>query len=213
MLNLRVVSLDLFDILLSLMKLKELSGFSLGGGTSLALRLAHRSSIDIDLFSVDGFDTQSCLDGVVEIFPGTECLNRTKGSLCLVIQGVKVDILLHAYPLVGAITAEEGIRLLSLEDIAAMKINAVVNRGSKKDFIDLLALHDSGLQLKRSLDVFCMKYGSAGRFLAIRSLSWFDDAEAEPDPRFLNGWTWNAVRQRFNGIVKELILSDLNTTG
>ncbi|MDA3938565.1 MAG: hypothetical protein PF693_04550 [Spirochaetia bacterium] len=55
------------------------------------------------------------------------------------------------------------------------------------------------------MDYFCEKYGNAGRFLAVRSLSWFEDAESEPDPVFLNGWVWKDVRQRVEKIVKEII--------
>lgn len=205
MLFTKVVSPQLLSTLRQLMELEELKAFSLGGGTSLALRFAHRSSIDIDLFTLQGFDSQACLEKVSSTFPGSDCLNRTKGSLCLSIQGVKIDILHHDYPLIGIVENIERIRLLSVEDVVAMKINAVTNRGSKKDFIDLLALHENGVSLELALDLFARKYGPAGKFLAIRSLSWFDDAEEEPDPLFLNGWTWPQVRSRMRQLAKSLL--------
>ena len=121
------------------------------------------------------------------------------------IGGIKVDILLHAYPLLREIEIAEGLRLVSAADVAAMKINAVTNRGSKKDFIDLLILHERGIALSEPLDLFCRKYGSAGKFLAIRSLSWFDDADEEPDPVFLNGWTWDAVRSRMRSLMGRIV--------
>jgi hypothetical protein len=86
-----------------------------------------------------------------------------------------------------------------------MKVNAVTNRGSKKDFTDLLLLHEEGIQLNMALDFFCKKYGGGGRFLAVRSLAWFDDAEGEPDPVYLNGWSWKEVRGRVEQLVKNII--------
>jgi hypothetical protein len=86
-----------------------------------------------------------------------------------------------------------------------MKVNAVTNRGSKKDFTDLLLLHEEGIQLNMALDFFCKKYGEGGRFLAVRSLAWFADAEEEPDPVYLNGWSWKEVRGRVEQLVKNII--------
>ena len=71
----------------------------------------------------------------------------------------------------------------------------------------MLALHEAGLPLAGSLANFCTKYGDAGKFLALRSLVWFADAEDEPDPMFLNGWTWDFVRQRITILGQELIRS------
>ena len=120
------------------------------------------------------------------------------------VHGVKIDFLLHDYPLLVPDLIEQSVRFCSLEDLSAMKINAVVGRGSKKDFSDLLLLHENGYELKTALEHFCTKYGEAGRFLAIRSLNWFQDAEEEPDPVYLNGWTWPLVRQRMMTLSKAL---------
>ncbi len=69
----------------------------------------------------------------------------------------------------------------SVADVAAMKLNAITNRGCKKDFHDLHALlkHHS---LPDLLDVYCQKYSVENRFMVIRSLVWFEDADDEPDP-------------------------------
>ena len=189
------VSPELLNFLKAIMLDKEFDKFVLGGGTSLALRFGHRQSIDIDFFSIDPFDSIQCVNSLHRLFPELEVVNRTTGSVCAVVQECKIDILHHSYPLLYEPLVYRGIRFLSLPDLAAMKINAVTNRGSKKDFVDLLLLHDNGISLDKALDYFCKKYGGAGRFLAIRSLSWFEDAEQEPDPLFLNGWTWDYVRQ------------------
>lgn len=199
------VSPELFKLLKIIMTRKEFDNFILGGGTSLALRFGHRKSIDIDLFNIDSFDSIQSIDYLHNLFTDLEVVNRTIGSVCAVVQNCKMDILHHPYPLLYEPVIAEDIRFLSLPDLAAMKINAVTNRGSKKDFVDLLLLHDNGIPLVKALDYFCDKYGNAGRFLAVRSLAWFEDAESEPDPVFLNGWVWKDVRKRIESLVEGII--------
>jgi hypothetical protein len=79
----------LHSLLGKVLSIEGLENFFLGGGTSLAYRLGYRSSIDIDLFCDSVFDTQACLDALESVFPGFALLNRTKGSLCVAIDGIK----------------------------------------------------------------------------------------------------------------------------
>ena len=69
----------------------------------------------------------------------------------------------------------------------------------------MLLLHEQGFSLERSLDYFCAKYGDAGWFLAIRSLAYFGDADEEPEPRYLNGWTWEHVRETMAALSETLV--------
>jgi hypothetical protein len=201
------VPAPLYTLLRSFMQMPALEQFALAGGTSLALRFGYRRSVDVDLFTRAPFDTGACLDALTERYRAVALLNRTAGSLSVAVDGAKVDLLLHPYPLLGEVETDgdTGIRALSVPDVAAMKVNAVTNRGAKKDFVDLLFLHQNAIPLRTSVDLFCRKYGEAGRFLALRSLAWFDDAEEEPDPLMLNGWTWPRVRRGIERAVRELI--------
>ena len=160
------VSPELLKLLKVIMKEDKLGKFSLGGGTSLALRFGHRRSIDLDFFTINSFDTGQCIDILHSLFDDLQVVNRTVGSVCAVVQNIKLDILHHSYPLLYEPVTYEGIRFLSLPDLAAMKINAVTNRGSKKDFIDLLLLHENGIQLIKALDYFCEKYGNTLNLLS-----------------------------------------------
>ncbi len=200
------VSVELLEKLHILSGIDSLSKAALGGGTSLALVFGHRKSLDIDFFLTEPFDSILLQDSLAQKFKDFTVTNRTDGSLCATLGSVKLDILLHSYPLLSDYSIVDDLRFISTQDMAAMKINAVTNRGSKKDFSDLLLLHENGISIKESLDFFCAKYGSAGRFLAIRSLNWFDDAELEPDPFYLNGWSWPLVRQRMENLVAALII-------
>ncbi len=118
--------------------LEALREFALGGGTSLALRFGHRWSVDLNFFTLDEF-APDVLFGRMGLAEAT-VLAQARNSLTLEAGGVKVDLLRHHYPLLGSPDALDGLRLLSVPDLAAMKINAIVNRGSKKDFFDLALL-------------------------------------------------------------------------
>ena len=184
----------------------SLEDFALGGGTAIALRIPYRRSIDLDYFATAQFDSMRLQDALAASLKDFALSNRTQGSLRFMSGGVKAEFFHHPYPLLTTIETHEGVGLLSLDDLAAMKVNAVTNRGSKKDFSDLLALHEHGLPLARALDLFCRKYGESGRLLAVRSLLWFDDAEVEPDPMYLNGWSWSDVRSRLEKLASDLLM-------
>lgn len=205
------VSDALLEILFKLAKLQDLRTAALGRGTSLALVFGHRRSLDLDFFFTEPFDSLQLQGSLATTFKNTNVMNRTPGSLCIVIDKVKVDFLYHPYPLLKDYSEIDGVRILSIHDLAAMKINAVANRGAKKDFSDLLLLHENGIQLQSALEKFCKKYGQAGRFLAIRSLNWFGDTASEPDPVFLNGWTWPLVRSRMEPLARSLIADSTPT--
>jgi hypothetical protein len=194
----------LLDLLSYVMQEKDLEPFLLGGGTSLSLRFGHRSSEDLDFFSREKFDTDRLQNCFADSFPDSQILNRTEGSLCLLVQGIKIDFLYHPYPLLRKADIREGSRFLSLPDISAMKINAVTNRGSKKNFFDLYLLHQRGISISTSLDHFSVKY-NGNRFLALRSLLWFEDADSEPDPILLNDWSWEYVKKEIAELVDTII--------
>ncbi|MCK4565338.1 MAG: nucleotidyl transferase AbiEii/AbiGii toxin family protein [Verrucomicrobia bacterium] len=97
-------------------------------------------------------------------------------------------------PTIGTPATIEGIRMASLEDIAAMKLNAIANRGSKKDFWDyaeLLTLFSRD----EMLGFFAEKYSDENVWYVEKSLSYFEDAEEEPNPRDLKGRTWGDVKK------------------
>jgi predicted nucleotidyltransferase component of viral defense system len=195
------VLLELFSYV---MQEKELKTFLLGGGTSLALRFGHRSSEDLDFFSREKFDTENLQNSLAEAFPGSQIVNRTIGSLCIVAEGINIDFLHHPFSLLEKADSQGQSRFLSLPDIAAMKINAVTNRGAKKDFFDLYLLHTIGVAISDSIHYFSRKY-NGNRLLALRSLLWFEDAETEPDPILLNDWSWELVKKEISEIVGKLI--------
>ncbi len=189
------------NLLTQLAPAPALADFALGGGTSLALRFGHRISVDLDFFTPREFDPGQ-LTGQLAIEGATQ-INRAGNSLTLDACGTKLDFLRHAYPLLAPPDEIEGIRLLSLRDVAAMKLNAIANRGAKKDFFDLVELQRHH-PLPAMIEWFEAKYRSADRFTVIRSLAWFEDADAEPDPVSLGGADWQSVKTSIRAIISEL---------
>ena len=193
MLHLNAVPEPVAALLLRLSSCDALKRFALGGGTSLALRFGHRLSVDLDYFIPDEFEPGTLTDSL-DLDDAT-VLSIAKNSLRLLCGGVKIDLLRHAYPEVAPIEMIGVHRLLSVPDLAAMKLNAIANRGSKKDFYDLSELLQHHT-LEEMLRFFGAKYPATDPFAVIRSLAWFEDAEHEPDPIPLAGQTWDNIKQR-----------------
>jgi predicted nucleotidyltransferase component of viral defense system len=97
----------------------------------------------------------------------------------------------------------DGIRLVSKKDIAAMKLNAIAGRGSKKDFIDVYQLLKD-FSLVEMLAFYSQKYPNGSEFMVLKSLLYFDDAEIEPDPIMLIPISWNQVKERIINEVKAI---------
>jgi len=128
------------DLIRKLLADKHFSSFYLVGGTALALRIGHRRSVDIDLFTASDFNSNNISKYLISDYRAQRVQTINNGVFSF-IEGVKVDILAHKYPLVDKAQEFEGIRMLSLKDIGAMKLNAIYGNGSRlKDFIDMYAL-------------------------------------------------------------------------
>ncbi len=192
MLQFHAIPDDVRELLKEIMPWAAERGFALAGGTSLALRFGHRLSVDLDFFTTELMNFERL--GAEFPVPAVE-VARSRGALSLVARSTKVDFLRHDYPQLDASEEEEGIVLMSVKDVAAMKLNAICNRGAKKDFYDIVELW-SYLDLPSMLEAFESKYVNVDRFVALRSLAWFDDAESEPDPVSLRGLGWADVKQR-----------------
>ena len=191
-LHLETVSSELIGLLRRLMQAEQLHAFYLVGGTALALRYGHRNSVDLDLFTHEPYDANRVSETLIQEFHLSEAIVETNTVLG-VIDGIKVDLIAHQYPLIKAVECFDGLRLLAVEDVAAMKLNAIANRGSKKDFWDLYELlqHFTRDQL---LSLYTQKYPSSSVWNVEKSLVYFDDAEAEPEPVDLSGRTWEQVK-------------------
>ena len=135
MLQKQVVEDNTFLLLKDLQAIPELKNLRLVGGTSLALQLGHRISIDLDLFG--SFDSSIPVEMLLFNFKNVVKTGSNRFMQFFEIDGVKVDFVNYNYPWLDEPIIEEGITIASIDDIAAMKVNAIINRGTKKDFIDI----------------------------------------------------------------------------
>ncbi len=183
----------LLELLRKLMKEDLLSPFCLVGGTALALQLGHRVSVDIDLFTDQAFDVLPITEMLRDNF-SIQSLETAKNIVRGEVGGIKLDIMAHRYPTIGVPVLMDGIRMANLKDVAAMKLNAIANRGSKKDFWDYAELlhHFSRDEM---LGFFAEKYSDENVWYVEKSLSYFADAEEEPDPRDLKNRIWEDVKK------------------
>ena len=97
------------------------------------------------------------------------------------------------------------LRRTGVKDIAAMKINAITNRGTRKDFVDMARLLDD-YSIEDMFAWYCGKYPAANPALAMRSMSYFVDAETMPMPRMLISFDWEDAKDRIRAAVRKLAM-------
>jgi predicted nucleotidyltransferase component of viral defense system len=194
MLHLNTIDADTHKTLITLQSKDYLREFALAGGTNLALRLGHRKSIDLDLFSTAIFDPAQ-LNDLLEIDFDYTYRSNNKYMLFAYINRIKVDLIHHPFSLIKPIEVIEGVRLFSIEDICAMKLFAVTKRGSKKYFYDIFQLCEI-LGPEKLVEYFSAKYGEEKVWMMQMSLVYFEDADQEEDPELLiPGLSWEKVKK------------------
>ena len=202
MLQTQTASVELLELLKKLMNDDLFKNFVLVGGTSLALQIGHRNSIDIDLFGNQEINQEIFLDTLNEF--GNVVISQTSKNIFISeINNVKVDFVNYKYPLLSEIITVDGIRMASKKDIAAMKLNAILGRGSKKDFIDLYFLLDD-FSLPEMIAFFKAKYSDGSLFLLYRSLAYFGEADEQPQPKMFKDFDWEACKQKISNEVLKL---------
>ena len=181
-------------------------GFYLAGGTALALQLHHRRSRDFDFFSPVKFDdTTKFVHTIKSAGIDFKVQQIAKGTVFGIANGVEVSFIEYLYPVLNSIVCDSNysIEMVDTFDIAAMKASALVQRGMKRDFIDLYALMKSGISIQQMLDAYKMKYGVDNTLSIIRSLTYFDDAETANMPEMIWPLKWIGVKKTISKAVTE----------
>jgi len=200
----------------TLRTIKLVSDFSeiqkayLAGDTALALQIGHRISVDLDFFTQEQFN-----EAELSAKLGTHSEFVQAGTAQWIvwenINDTKFSIFYYKYPLLKETVPFEGLRLASLTDIAAMKIHAIEDRGTKRDFVDVYFLSKQ-FTLEEMLEFYQKKYGVLeNHFYAIlRSLDYFEDAEKESEmPNMLVEVNWEEVKEYFCEETKRLSVKHL----
>lgn len=194
MLQLFTVHPNTLELLKSIQSLPCSQKTRLVGGTALALQYGHRQSIDLDFFGTLDNDVLAMEEELSSIGQ-LRIIKNTANIRIYDINGIKVDFVNYdRYEWLEKPILEDGITLASPIDIAAMKINAIEGRGTKKDFLDIYQLLQH-YTLTQILDFYCKKYPEHSMFRALMSLSYFEDADSQIPPKTFNMPDWQSVKK------------------
>lgn len=202
MLQIQTIAPATLLILKQLMNAPQMEHFRLVGGTALALQLGHRISVDLDLFSQTPFDAQQLQENL-EINHLLQTDYLAKGTVKGEINGVQIDCIEHNYPWIKPLVEEDGIRLASLEDISAMKLNAIAGNGTRiKDFIDVAEL-SSVFSLNQMLNFYEQKY-NANILIPLKAIIYFDDINKSEPIKMADGkqLKWEKYQKRLLSMEK-----------
>lgn len=176
----------------------------LAGGTAVALHLGHRISVDLDFFTYEDFVPKIFSKEISKLGQFEE-EQADKGTVLGLFNDIKFSLFVYKYPLIFPKLEYLSLDVADLRDIAAMKLDAVATRGTKRDFIDLYFILQSDYQLSEILDFYKRKYGElASNLIHIqKSLVFFKDAEPDEMPRMLKHVEWIEVKKFFEREVKK----------
>ena len=205
MLQLKTIEPNAFSILKELMKIPEFKDH-LVGGTALSLKYGHRISVDLDLFSTSKFDNIAISESLFKTFKDSFKIRVSSNfGIFGYIDDVKVDIIRYPHPFIKPILEIEGIRMFSMEDIIAMKVQAVLGRGKKKDFWDIAELLKH-FSIADFIKFHKEKFSTQNLFITVpQAITYFDDAEDSEDPISLKGQTWKSVKTDIQKKVSEFL--------
>ncbi|MEQ1897763.1 MAG: nucleotidyl transferase AbiEii/AbiGii toxin family protein [Vicinamibacterales bacterium] len=174
-----------------------LDGFSLAGGTALALHLGHRRSVDLDLFSQRTFDPGAVLTKLAGL-PSLRVDQVAPGTAHLELHEVLISFLHYPFPPLFPLHNYTPLAVHDPRDIACMKVQAISTRGARRDFVDLFIIAKE-YGLAQVLAWFDRMFARTpyNRLHIQKALVYFDDAEAQPMPDMLVPLEWDEVRAFF----------------
>lgn len=192
--------------LLPKLKFLKDAGFYLAGGTALALQIRHRISVDFDFYTPREFDAEKTLLHFQRKIKSVTLIRKAENTLISKVDGIEVSLFTYPYKLVEKSIETEHLRLASIEDIAAMKLIAIIQRGIRRDFTDFYFLIKL-LGLKKIFKLTKEKYPPFNIYLGLQALTYFADAERVPPKRKIlllqDDIGWNEIKEFITGEVRE----------
>lgn len=188
------------ELLKRICSLPAFENFALGGGTNLALRLGHRLSIDLDFFTNTPYQNSFIFQAITKEFPSAELLFEQNQTMMFSIDSIKVDFILYPFKWLQPFETIDDARLIAVADIIPMKLQALSNRFSKKDFWDIAFLLNN-FSLSEMLKIFSSKFPQIDTGYIIHSLTNFEDAEREQDPVELISKSWEEIKNELKKAV------------
>lgn len=213
MLHYNTVSPLLKNVLETLMAAEELSQFRLVGGTALSLYYGHRISVDIDLFTDADYGTIDfeIIDSFLRnTYPYVQTSNHDiigMGKSYYIgendTNAVKLDIY-YTDTFIEEANVIDRIRMASVKEIVAMKLDVVLRTGRKKDFWDINQLNED-YSLEEMFRFHEERYPyTHNRKMLIENFSNFETADEDFDPICLKGKHWELIKLDMINLINEL---------
>ncbi len=181
--------------------------FYLAGGTTIAIYLSHRRSVDLGWFTEEDItDPMRLAQAIREKGVPFVTGQIERGTLHGAISGVRISFLEYKYPLLKPLITWQraACQLASLEDLACMKLSALTQRGSKKDFVDIFGLGLRHLSLREMLRLYQLKYSVEDIGHVLYGLSYFDHADQERLPKMFWDTDWRIIKKTIQEWVREV---------
>ncbi len=200
------------DILPGLAAAVSGMGLYMAGGTALALQLGHRPSIDFDWFAPSIGNPEHLFQRLAPLGLPYTVLSLGHETLYLTINEVQTSFIGYNYPLLRppALWPDYNVHLADIVDIACMKLSAITNRGSRKDFIDLFFITRDHIPLNKCLALFTQKYQQRDIGHVLRSLVFFVDADSEPEVKTQSEVNWSRIKKTFESEIRKLTAKHVN---
>ena len=202
MLHLETIEPSTFKLLKSLQNEEYLHAAYLVGGTSLALRKGYRKSVDLDLFLKEEFDAEQLSILLQQKYGFKETYKRgctLKGD----IENVKIDIIRYDYDFIREPENNDGIRMLSIPDIIAMKLSVISDNGTRvKDFVDIAFLSKE-YSLEEMIGFYSSKFPNSNAINPMIAITYYEDID-HTDPVNLIGYEydWKHIETRLMQMTK-----------
>ncbi len=166
--------------------------FYLADGTALYYYLGHRKSLDLGFFTKQKVDFRH----FKSYFQPEELKLISKDTIYAKILGINISFIFFPYIMIKDLRKFDSIYLASIEDILCMKINAIILRGSRKDFVDVYFIMK---YLKiNSYDVIKLykrKFGNYNELIIRKVMTYFEDAEKEPEFSLIKKANWDEIKK------------------
>lgn len=179
-------------------------GAFLAGGSALALRFGHRRSRDLDWFTTQAFNSLILAEELLVNVPLTN-VRTEPNTLHAELNGVPFSVIRFGYRVDPP--DDTGIApIAAVRTSSCMKLLAIVNRGYKRDFIDLACLLRHGSHLPMLMTWAQTDLPALSRETMLRALTWFEEADSQPMPACVPGWDWEQVKNEIKTAVRNAAL-------
>jgi hypothetical protein len=185
---------------------KTFEPFYLAGGTAVAIHLEHRESLDYDFFRPDSFSAEQLVQALKKI--GKLTIDSIgEGTFIGFLDNVKLSFFKYPYPLLEPPKILSGVAVAQLSDLAVMKLVAIAQRGTKKDFIDVHELLLAGWTIEAMFELADRKFEGVqyNKIYYLKSLTFFDDAESDPMPKMLKPRKWKEIKSALRAAVLDVL--------